>query len=313
MRLRWQAMWVAFWALLAPLVLSPLRAETFYVERHGGVPLAVTVAGPQGGPEILLLHGIGMGAESFSPQLESELSEHYRMVAFDLRGHGLSGKPWEAQSYTSKDAWAGDVARVIAATGLRRPVIMAWSYGTLVAADYIMAAGLEGISGLVLVSSLGGLDPPAPRAEAPDPEILAQLERSRKLLMSPRLGDQAEAYELLAPMLFEVTDEGPSEEWQQRTKMLAGLVPPYAQVQLRAHPADNAGLLPYMARLPLLVVNGAKDLALSAADLTAFRQAFNHAEIPTFADAGHSPLAEQPTAFNAVLADFVSSHWEPVK
>lgn len=205
MRLRWQAMWVAFWALLAPLVLSSLRAETFFEEGHGGVPLAVTVAAPEGGSEILLLNGIGMGAESISPQL----SEHYRM--------------------------------------------------------------------------------------------------------SPRLGDHAEAYELLAPMLFEVTDEGPSEKWQQRTKMLAGLVPPCAQVHLRAHPADNAGLVPHMARLPLLVVNGVKDLAHSAADLTAFRQAFNHAKIQTFADAGHSPFAEQPTAFNAVLAGFVSSHWEPVK
>ena len=290
-------------------VLTPARAETFYVEGYGGVPLAVTEVGPKNGPEVLFLHGIGMGAESFSEQLGSELAEKFHMVAFDLRGHGMSGKPWAAEAYIDRDVWAGDVKRVIAATGLTRPIIVAWSYGTLVAADYLILNGTDRISGLVLVSALGGLVPPSVRSEPPDETITAQLQRYRALRKTPELSAQQEATDILAPMLFETTPQGPSAKWIARTNALGILVPPYAQPYLRAHPNDNVELAARLAETPVQAFHGSKDFAVVDADLAALKLALPHVKIRTFEGAGHSLFAEQPAVFNAAITAFVLENW----
>ena len=51
------------------------------------------------------------------------------------------------------------VAAVIAATKARRPVLVAWSYGTLVAMDYVREFGIAGLAGLNLTGALGALRP----------------------------------------------------------------------------------------------------------------------------------------------------------
>ncbi len=294
---------------LSQLIIPVAHAETFYVEGHGGVPLAVTVEGPSDGPEILFLHGIGMGAESFSPQLHSELAKRYRMVAFDLRGHGMSGKPDDAEAYTSREVWAHDVKQVMAATGLKRPIVVAWSYGTLVSADYLFREGTEKVSGLVLVSALGGLVPQTAPAEAPDPQVMADMARYYELRQSVSLADQDAALKILAPLLYEVTEEGPSAEWQDRARILGLMVPPYAQPHLRLHPNANGDLLPQLRETPLLVVHGASDFAVNPADVSTLKKALPQAQVLTLHPGGHSPFAERPAAFNAALAAFTDEHW----
>ena len=53
------------------------------------------------------------------------LAEHFRVLAVDQRGHGLSDKPG---SYTFDDV-TGDLAAFIEALGLERPVIAGHSWG----------------------------------------------------------------------------------------------------------------------------------------------------------------------------------------
>jgi pimeloyl-ACP methyl ester carboxylesterase len=79
----------------------------------GGVPLNTVEAGDKTKPGILLIHGFGQSQNSFQAQLESvELTRDFHLVAFDLRGHGASGKPSEAKDYGS-EAWGGYVDAVI--------------------------------------------------------------------------------------------------------------------------------------------------------------------------------------------------------
>lgn len=294
---------------LSQLIIPVAHAETFYVEGHGGVPLAVTVEGPTDGPEILFLHGIGMGAESFSPQLHSELAKRYRMVAFDLRGHGMSGKPHEAEAYTQREVWAEDVERVMQATGLERPVIVAWSYGTLVTADYFFLTENNSVSGLVMVGAHGGIAPPSPSADPPDPKVLSEMGRYYELRSSPAFSDQQKSIELLSPYLYEITEDGPSAEWQAAARVFGVLVPPYAQPHLRAHPNDNAALAPLLRHIPVLLAHGTKDFAVTPADVDAAKEAIPHLQVKTFVDAGHSPFAERPEQFNAMLSEFVDDAW----
>ena len=84
--------------------------------------------------------------------MNSDLAEDYRLVAMDLRGHGLSGKPREG--YTESKLWAEDVDAIIRTLGLDRPVLCGWSYGPLVILDYIRHYGEEGVGGLHFVDAV---------------------------------------------------------------------------------------------------------------------------------------------------------------
>lgn len=297
--------------LLCGFVVSAhAETTTTYIEGHGGVPLAVTVTGPEDGPEILFLHGVGMGADSFSPQLTSELADKFRMVAFDLRGHGMSGKPAEAEAYVTREVWAEDVARVMAATGLKRPVIVGWSYGTLVTADYVFEKGTDTIAGVMMIGAHGSVAPPAPPEGEPDPAIMELMSEYYQLRGSAKFADQSRATRMMAPYLYEVTTTGPSEEWRENAHILGLMMPPYAQPHLRAHPNDNAGLAEALAETPLMLVTGTKDLGMSEPNIVAAKAAWPHLEHRSFQDGGHAPFAESPEQFNAVLALFVERTWQ---
>ncbi|MBC6416946.1 MAG: alpha/beta fold hydrolase, partial [Rhodospirillales bacterium] len=56
--------------------------------RHG--PVALHEAGPDTGQPVLLIHGNSSCSQVFVHQLESDLAKDYRLLAFDLPGHGAS-------------------------------------------------------------------------------------------------------------------------------------------------------------------------------------------------------------------------------
>ena len=62
------------------------------VEGAGGAPPNVLEAGDPSGPEILFVHGKSQRSLASLSQLRSSLGARYRLVAFDLRGHGGSGR-----------------------------------------------------------------------------------------------------------------------------------------------------------------------------------------------------------------------------
>lgn len=132
-----------------------MRART--VTGAGGVRLHVVEAGPQAAPSLLLLHGFCQSHDAWRPLLTGALADSFRLIAPDLRGHGRSDKPAEPEAYDSGRPWADDVAALIAALGLDRPILAGWSYGALVAMDYVRHHGTGGLSGLHLVAAMPGI------------------------------------------------------------------------------------------------------------------------------------------------------------
>lgn len=259
--------------------------------------MSVTEVGPSNAPGVLFLHGIGQGQASFRPQFESNLARKYRMVAFDLRGHGASGKPWNEQDYTSPATWAGDVVRVMEATGLRRPVVVAWSYGSTVAADLIRVEGGRRIAGLVLVGALGGFVA-QPARSGPLSPVLAEANRLQR---SARAEDNRAAARLVVPML---SFKSPAAEWVETATFLGGLVPAFAQQGLRKHAIANQDLATRL-NMPVLIIYGAHDGSVPAEAVERLLRDVPTARASRFEDAGHSPFAEEPQRFNAELSEFI--------
>ncbi|HEV7466207.1 MAG TPA: alpha/beta hydrolase [Candidatus Dormibacteraeota bacterium] len=97
------------------------------VVSRDGTRLHAEVFGAETGPTLVLLHGWTCARRFWHPQIV-ELSRDFRVVAFDLRGHGDSG-PGEF----STDALADDLSAVLAAClpAGERAVLMGHSMGAM--------------------------------------------------------------------------------------------------------------------------------------------------------------------------------------
>jgi non-heme chloroperoxidase len=121
------------------------------VRGGGGLRLHVREWGRADGPPILFIHGLSQSHLCWAKQYESALADEFRLVAYDLRGHGMSQAPLEAEHYTDGQLWADDVAAIIRQLGLDRPVLVGWSYGGFVICDYLRAHGQDRIGAIDFV------------------------------------------------------------------------------------------------------------------------------------------------------------------
>jgi len=72
-----------------------------------GVTLSVQEWGNAEGPAILFIHGYAQSHLNWKEQVEdSALTDEFRMITFDLRGHGMSDKPEGASFYRESERWA---------------------------------------------------------------------------------------------------------------------------------------------------------------------------------------------------------------
>jgi len=91
--------------------LPPSR--TVKVRSADGTRLHTEVFGPEDGYPIVLAHGITCAIRVWHEQI-NDLSRHYRVIAYDHRGHGRSGLPH--RSAYSLGHLASDLDAVLAAT-----------------------------------------------------------------------------------------------------------------------------------------------------------------------------------------------------
>ena len=119
----------------------------------GGLMLSVREWGKADGPPILLIHGFSQRHLCWGAQVGSTLADDFRLVALDLRGHGMSEKPLEIGAYTDGKLWADDIAAVIDQLEIDGPVLVGWSYGGFIMADYVTHYGQEKIGGLNFVGA----------------------------------------------------------------------------------------------------------------------------------------------------------------
>src|SRR5512133_1954904 len=121
----------------------------------GGVQLHLVETGNPSGSTIMFIHGVSQCWLTWSRQMSSDLADDYRLVAMDLRGHGLSDKPREG--YADSRLWADDVRAVIKALDLDHPVLCGWSYGPLVILDYLRHYGEDDIGASNFVGGISKL------------------------------------------------------------------------------------------------------------------------------------------------------------
>lgn len=92
-----------------------------------GVRLYYTVEG-EGAP-VILVHGVAATADLNwrRPGVVRRLARHYRVVTFDLRGHGLSGRPVDPEQYGVQ--MTEDIVRLMDHLGFQKAHVAGYSLG----------------------------------------------------------------------------------------------------------------------------------------------------------------------------------------
>ena len=267
----------------------PYKAHT--VKSADGVTLAVQEWGNPSGPEILFIHGFSQSSLSWSRQVKSDLAKEFRIVTFDLRGHGNSDKPLMPEAYRESRRWADDIDAIIKQVGLRKPVLVGWSYGGRVMNDYLTHYGDAGIAGLNYVAATSTAKPgtlgvgikliPAMASE----DLTTNIDTTKKFLES----------------CFKIQ---PSAEDMATALAYNMMVPPKVRGFLGGRPADYDAVLGRI-RVPVLVTQGRDDLLVLPAMSEHTLAVVKHAKGVFYDGVGHSAFYEVADRYNADLAAFV--------
>jgi pimeloyl-ACP methyl ester carboxylesterase len=157
--------------MLRPLDADAVAAQWMTSEDRfvtvDGERWRVRESGPETAPALVLIHGFSHSLEAWEPWAD-RLDDDYRIIRFDLPGHGLTGPRADA-AYSVPDTVA-QVSALLDAIAPDTFTIGGNSLGGLVAWRYA-ADHPEHVSGLVLVSpggypNLGVGDEPAPVPDA---------------------------------------------------------------------------------------------------------------------------------------------------
>jgi pimeloyl-ACP methyl ester carboxylesterase len=268
----------------------------------GGVPLAVAEAGNRSGPAILFVHGSSQAIPVWEKQFsDPTLSATFHLIAFDLRGHGASGKPWEAEAY-SLDSFAGDVKAVIEATTAGRVVLVPWSYGGSVAFAYVRKFGLARVAAINIAASRSAFGPSSLRAEMSTAERTALEKRSAAMRSDDLEVNAAATRDFIGDLM--ATPLGESEMATFFTFNM--MTPAYVRRVMRSFRPDNKDLAPQL-KLPVLVSHGDADSLVLLKDAQRTHRMIAGSRLSIYEGVGHMPFYERPERFNHELAEFVAS------
>lgn len=245
----------------------------------GGTQLHVVEAGNSGSRPILFIHGFSQCWRAWGRQMSSDLADDYRLVAMDMRGHGLSDKPRDG--YGDSRLWADDVNAAIQALSLDHPILCGWSYGPLVILDYLRHYGEDSISGVNFVGGVTKL--------GSDEALSALTPEFLNLVPGFFATDVEESVRSLESLLRMCFAQEPSAEYLYLMLGYNLSVPPYVRQALFSRAFDNDDLLPKI-RKPVLVTHGAVDAVVKPAGVEQRMAGMAHAQIQMLANSGHAPF-----------------------
>jgi pimeloyl-ACP methyl ester carboxylesterase len=281
------------------IVMSSSKAHT--VAGGGGLELHVEETGNAAGRSVLFIHGISQCRLAWNRQLHSDLARDFRLVAMDLRGHGLSQKPRDV--YGDSKLWADDVKAVIDTLELDRPVLCGWSYGGIVIGDYVREHGEDAIAGTNWVGAISKLGDAIRASGFIGPDFLANMPG----LFAENLDDGVAALERLVRLCF-AGELAPEDHY-----FVLGyntIVPTHVRAGLVARALDHDDVIRAM-RKPMLLSYGQRDACTLPAMGEHLARLAPHARLSLYPNAGHSPFWEAPERFNRELRELIETAVAP--
>jgi non-heme chloroperoxidase len=267
------------------------KYKPLVVRAPDGVKIEAQEWGNPAGSEILFIHGFSQASMSWQRQVEGDLAKEFRLVTYDLRGHGNSDKPLEPEKYKESKAWADEVQAIINAANFKRPVLVGWSYGGHVIADYLKIHGAAGLAGLNYVDAV----------TKSDPSFYGDGLKVQPLMSS---GDLAINIAATRTFLRNCFENQPSQDDFETMLAFNMMVPPKVRANMGGRPLSMDETLKAL-NLPVLVTHGATDKLALVAAARHTAATIPGAKLSVYDRVGHAPFWEDTARFNAELSAFV--------
>jgi pimeloyl-ACP methyl ester carboxylesterase len=249
--------------------------------RLNGIEIDYEVGGS--GPAVLLSHGYSATGRMWAPQRPA-LEPRYRVVTWDMRGHGLTESPDDPAQYSDALAVA-DMHALLTHLGIGRAVIGGLSLGGYLSLAFHRAHP-EMVRALVICDSGPGYR----NAQARAAWNQRALERAQQLETRGLDALTASSREMREALRHHRSAQGLAHA---------------ARGMLAQRDASVIDSLPHI-RVPTLIVVGDRDTPFIAPSEYMVKK-IPGARIEVIEGAGHASNLDQPAAFNRVLLDFLDS------
>ncbi|TFK88836.1 alpha/beta-hydrolase [Polyporus arcularius HHB13444] len=263
-----------------------------------GTKIWAESAGDASKPAMVFIHGLSCTALGFDHQFaDAELLTDFYLVRYEMRGHGRSDKPLDAEAYESA-RFAQDFKTVCDAFGLNRPFLWAWSLGGTVAVDVIAAYGPESLAGVLYVG--GGVLSTNHIGLCAHPTILG--------LLPTLISESADDVPRGAEGFVDSAVASPLPYATKLQWMGAFVAQPRTSRFHHIHRTQPHDVWQRTAKgVPVLVVNGKEDQHCLYENMIGIaRTVYDSVEVELLDGVGHSPQFEEPAKTNAVVREWAT-------
>jgi pimeloyl-ACP methyl ester carboxylesterase len=268
--------------------------ERFFVETRRGRTYVQT----QGtGAPLVFIHGALLNSDLWTRQIET-FSDLFECVAYDLRGHGRTGVS-NLRRYTV-GTFADDLAEILEALELRRPILCGLSMGGMIAQSFA-AKYPERVRALVLCDT--GVSTCHYLTDRILNQAIGLVTPTATLLGVPEF----RRFTHLINQCFG------DHSWAAQTEKSANFVcdavamvspPEVAKIVNAIRKFDSCAL--YRPKIPALILNGENDHPFILRHARILQQAYAGADYRMIPKASHLPNLDNPETFDLMLLEFLS-------
>ena len=256
------------------------------------VPTYYRLDGPDDRPVVVLAHSLGLDHGMWDVQV-ADLLPHFRVLRYDLRGHGASSAP--AGEYRIEDL-GRDLIALADALGIETFALCGLSIGGMIA-QWVAANAAARLTHLVLANTTARVaDPPSMGARA-----AAVLKGGMPAVMDTALG------RFFSPQMLAANP--PQVAWARRTLAASNPVG-YAGCCAAIRDMDQTTLLGRITT-PTLVIGGTLDVSMPWPDHGAVLARAIAGARAVQVPAAHVSNLETPRAFSAALFEMLLPAPEP--
>jgi 3-oxoadipate enol-lactonase len=254
-----------------------------------GTQLYYELAGPAERPVVMLSNSLGTRLEMWDPQMQA-LTERYRVLRYDSRGHGRSEAP--DGPYTI-EMLADDAIGLLDALGIERVHFCGLSKGGMVGQVLGARHGQRLIS-LALCSSA---------CHMPQREVW-----NERIRVATEAGMAAIADGVIERWFTEAFRREPRVELERVQRMILDTPPHgYAACCAAIRDMDLRGLITGI-KVPTLVIVGEDDPATPPAKAKEIQERIPGAKLEVVPNAAHLLNIEQDVVFDAALMSLLDRH-----
>jgi abhydrolase domain-containing protein 6 len=251
---------------------------------------------PGKGETIVLIHGFGANKDNWN-RFVRYIPKEYRVIAFDMPGHGDSDKPGD-QTYTI-DYMASSLDQAVNTLGIPKFHLAGNSMGGWISIFYATRYPQKVLS-LCLVDNAGLV------AVSPQP---SDLQLALLKGQSPLTPASREEYDELLKYAFY---KQPFIPWPITSVLADKAITSYEfnRKIWKEFTTQSTDIYPLLAGLnvPVLVIWGDKDRILHVSTTEVLKKSLPNSEIVIIKDCGHLPMLERPKETAGYYVSFLNKH-----